>query len=227
MSRVKSLSKSGNVKKDSVVNSIPALSKDASSAASVPVTVEMEDDFEPQEVKVVDIGRRVVEKETFSNPTVDFNKQQSSYYSNLPFNGREESEVASGSMDKEKFEVNSYGGSTSQKMHPSHSQTNIDTEEKVQKVSPPRRKASRDTEKSDKLGNWHRKDSSGSDFSTTYARQQNTGSFNTNNVGPSQLEPEPPLDGNINALLEVGDPCGIVHYLLLFNHVRSFVYMLL
>ncbi|XP_044486794.1 kinesin-like protein KIN-13A [Mangifera indica] len=200
--RVKSLSKSGNVKKDSVVNSIPALSKDASSAASVPVTVEMEDDFEPQEVKVVDIGRRVVEKETFSNPTVDFDKQQSSYYSNLPFNGREESEVASGSMDKEKFEVNSYGGSTSQKMHPSHSQTNIDTEEKVQKVSPPRRKASRDTEKSEKLGNWLKKDSGGSDFSTTNARQQNTGSFNTNNVGPRQSEPERPTDGNINALLE-------------------------
>ncbi|XP_044479985.1 kinesin-like protein KIN-13A [Mangifera indica] len=202
--RVKSLSKGGNTKKDPVVNSLPPVSKDTSSASSIPVTVEMEDAFEPQEVKMVDIGRKVIEKESLSyNPTVDVDKQQSSYSSNHSFNGREESGVVSGSMDRERFEINnSYGGSTSQKMHPSYSQTNIDTEEKVQKVSPPRRKASRDTEKSDKLGNWHRKDSSGSDFSTTYARQQNTGSFNTNNVGPSQLEPEPPLDGNINALLE-------------------------
>ncbi|KAJ0035919.1 hypothetical protein Pint_24516 [Pistacia integerrima] len=202
--RVKSLSKGGNTKKDPVVNSLPPLSKDASSASSMPVTVEMEDAFEPQEVKMVDIGRRVVEKETLSyNPTVDLDKQAASYSSNLPFHGREESGVASGSMDRERFETNnSYGGSTSQKMHPSYSQTNIDTEEKVQKVSPPRRKASKDTEKSEKMGNWLKKDSGGSDISITNARQQNTGSFNTNNVGPRQSEPEPPSDGNINALLE-------------------------
>lgn len=203
MNRVKSLSKSGNTKKDQGVNSLPPISKDASSAFSMPVSVDIEDVYEPQqEMKVSDTGRRVVEKETISyNPTVDYDKQQPSFSSG--FNGREESGVASGSMDKERFEINnSYGGPTIQKTYPSYSQNSLETE--VQKVSPPRRKGSRDTEKPEKLLNWPKKDGGGSESSTTNSRQQNTGNYNKNNAGSKQREPEPPSDGNINALLEVG-----------------------
>ncbi|KAK4856029.1 hypothetical protein QYF36_013397 [Acer negundo] len=102
--RVKSLSKSGNTKKDQVVNSLPPISKDAISASSAPVSADVEDVFEPQqEVKAVDMGRRVVEKETLSYiPTVDHEKQQSSFSSSFAFKGREESAVASGSVDRER-----------------------------------------------------------------------------------------------------------------------------
>ncbi|KAL5852397.1 hypothetical protein ACOSQ3_007515 [Xanthoceras sorbifolium] len=203
--RVKSLSKSGNTKKDQGVNSLPSISKDATSASSAPISADVEDVYEPQqEVKLVDMSRIVVEKDTLSyNPTVDYDKQPSSFSSSFPFNGREESAVASGSMDRERFEINnSYGGPTSQKMNSLYSQNSVDTEEKVQKVSPPRRKGSRDTEKSEKWGNWLKKDAGGADFSTNNSRQQNTSSYSTNNVGSRQYEAEPPLDGNINALLE-------------------------
>ena len=210
MNRVKSLSKSGNARKDQAINLLPSINKDVLPASSLPVSVESEDVFEQrQEVKVADTGRRVLEKENLSyNPTVDYSKQPSSFSSSYPLNGREEKGVPSGSMDRERYEIkNSYGDSTIPKTYSSYPQ-NLDTEEKVQKVSPPRRKVSRE-EKSEKLGNWLRKDSSGSDISTTSTKQQNTGNYNTNNVGSRQYEPEPPPDGNINAILEVGYPLAL------------------
>ncbi|XP_021290299.1 kinesin-like protein KIN-13A [Herrania umbratica] len=190
--RVKSLSKSGNPKKEQAVNSLPPSNKDASSASSLSAIADVEDVYErQQEVKVVDTGRRVIEKDVY---TVD-----STFSSSYPFNGREESGMASGPMDKERFEVNnSYGGSTSQRVSSSNSQNSADAEEKVQKVSPPRRKVTRE-EKSEKTGNWVKKDGGGSDLSTTNFRQANA---NTNNVGHRQYDPEPPTDGNINAILE-------------------------
>ncbi|XP_030973908.1 kinesin-like protein KIN-13A [Quercus lobata] len=202
--RVKSLSKSGNARKDQAINLLPSINKDVLPASSLPVSVESEDVFEQrQEVKVADTGRRVLEKENLSyNPTVDYSKQPSSFSSSYPLNGREEKGVPSGSMDRERYEIkNSYGDSTIPKTYSSYPQNLVDTEEKVQKVSPPRRKVSRE-EKSEKLGNWLRKDSSGSDISTTSTKQQNTVNYNTNNVGSRQYEPEPPPDGNINAILE-------------------------
>lgn len=171
----------------------------------MPVSADVEDIYEPQqEVKLVDTGRRVTEKETLSYlPAADYDKQRPSFSSG--FSGRQESGVSSGSMDRERFEINNaYGGSTSQKLH-SYSQNSLDTEEKVQKVSPPRRKGSRDTEKSEKLGSWLKKDSSGSESSTINSRQQSTSNYNMNNVGSQpEPQPQPPSDGNINALLEVG-----------------------
>ncbi|KAF2289170.1 hypothetical protein GH714_029216 [Hevea brasiliensis] len=195
--RVKSLSKSGNPRKDQPVNSLPPTNKDVSSASSLPADVD--DVFEQQEVKAVDTGRKVVEKETFSyNPTTDFDKQPSSFTSSYPLSGREES-GSSGSVDREKIEIsNSYCGSTSQKVQSPCSQNSVDTEEKMQKVSPPRRKGPRE-EKSEKLGNWLKKDNNGSDLPSTNSRQLNTGNYNT---GLRQHEPDPPSDGNIDAILE-------------------------
>ncbi|XP_057956924.1 kinesin-like protein KIN-13A isoform X2 [Malania oleifera] len=198
--RVKSLSKSGNPKKDQVVNSLAAATKESSSSSSLPVSVDTDDVYEQhQEVKVTDAGRRVIEKENFSyNSTADFDKQPSSFSLNYPLNGREESGMASGSMDREKVEMkNTFGGSTSQKLYSSYSQSTVDAEERVQKVSPPRRKVSRE-EKTEKLGNWLKKDSVGSDQS----KQHNVNNSTTNNAGFRQYEPEPPRDGNINAILE-------------------------
>lgn len=217
MNRVKSLSKSGNTRKDQAVASLPQTNKDVSSASSLPVANDMDDVFEQQqEAKAVDMGRRVVEKESLSyNPTVDYDKQPSSFTSSYSFNGQEESVLASGAVDRERFESNSsYGGSTSQKIYSSYSQNSVDTEEKVQKVSPPRRKGSRE-EKSEKLGNWLKKDGIGSDPSAN-SRQQNTGSYNANNTGLRQHEPDPPSDGNINAILEV-TICSILCYFCLFG----------
>ncbi|KAM0962708.1 hypothetical protein ACFX14_021819 [Malus domestica] len=198
--RVKSLSKGGHARKDQAVNSLPPVNKDVSSASSTLVSAEVEDVREQhQEVKVADTGRRALEKESVSYipPTPEFNKQPAKSSSSNPINVWEESRMASGSVERERFEMNnSYGDNYSQKM-PFYSQNSVDTEEKVQKVSPPRRKVTKD-EKSEKLGNWLKK--GGSDLSTASSKQQSTGVYNASNDGSRQSEPELP-DGNINAIL--------------------------
>lgn len=245
--RVKSLSKGGNSRKDQPVNMLPPTNKDVSSSSSTLVSAGVDDIHEQrQEVKITDTGRRAMEKESFSYiheqrpevkltdtgrravdkesisyiPTPDFDKHPANFSSSNPITIREEKGMASSSTDRERFEMNnSYGDSYSQKMS-YQSQNSVDAEEKVQKVSPPRRKLTKD-EKSEKLGNWLKK-GGGSDVSITSSKQQNTGNFNTSNVGSRQSEPEVP-DGNINAILkeeealiaahrkEIDDTMEIVH----------------
>lgn len=219
MNRVKSLSKSSNTKKDQVVSSLPPSNKDSISASSIPVPADVEDDYEQyQEVKVVDTGRRVAEKEYES-----YKQTSSNYY----FNSREDSGVTSGPVERERVDKPNFGFSTSQKTQTgpaerervdkpnfgfptsqktqtsSYLQNSVDTEEKVQKVSPPRRKL-----RDEKLGNWLKNDGAGSDLSTTGYKQQNMSNFASNSLGSRPYEPEPPSpDGNINEILEVGYSC--------------------
>ncbi|KAK8681019.1 hypothetical protein V6N13_053426 [Hibiscus sabdariffa] len=208
--RVKSLSRSGNPKKDQAVNSLPPNNKDASSASSLLAIADVEDVYErQQEVKAVDMGRRIVEKDVY---TADFDKQPSTFSLSYPFNGREESGKASSPTDRERFEVNgNYGGSTGQRVSSSNSQISADTEEKVPKVSPPRRKATRE-EKPEKLRNMAKKDGGGSDLSSSNSRQVNAvNNYETNKVGSRQYDPEPPIDENINAILEEEEALMAAH----------------
>lgn len=207
LNRVKSLSKSGNAKKDQGPVSLLPTSKESSSAQSLSVSVDEPEDVldQNQEMKVVDIGGRFVEKESLSYSSANFDRQPSSLPSNYPFNGKEECGVASASLDKDRTDMkNTYGGSTSHKLYSSVQNSNDRVEEeKVQKVSPPRRKVFRE-EKSEKQGNWPKKDGGTSDLSTTSYKQQHTYNSNINNVGSKQYEPEAPgHDGDISAILEV------------------------
>lgn len=183
--RVKSLSKSGNSKKDQVPSSLPLPVKEVPSSTSI--SSDVDDVYEPrQEVKFVDAVRRVIEKEKLSH------SQTSDFYS-----GRDESRPPSAAMDKERSDMKTtFVGSTSQKMYSSSLPSNLaDTEEKVQKVSPPRRKYEKPVTLIKKVG-------SGSDLSNNY-KQQNTSSSNSNSVvGSKQYEPESPSDGNFNEILE-------------------------
>ncbi|CAL5346942.1 unnamed protein product [Camellia sinensis] len=202
INRVKSLSKSGNAKKDQVASLAP-INKESISPSTFPVSADVEDVYEQNQEVKVDTGRRVVEKENLSYNPVESNKHPSNFPSNYPFNGHEDSSgVTSGAVERERVDKLNSGGSTSQKMYSSsYSQSTGDTEERVQKVSPPRRKSQRD-EKPEKPGNWLKKDSSGSDHFTSY-KQQNNSNFTSNNAGSRQYEPElPPPDGNINEILE-------------------------
>ncbi|GLT32494.1 hypothetical protein SLA2020_071590 [Shorea laevis] len=201
--RVKSLSKGGNAKKDQVVNTLAPSNKDASLASSQPASANVDGVYEhQQEVKVGDMGPRVVEKDAISyNPNVEFDKQ-STFSSNYPFNGRQESGVTSISKDRERFETSDYhGGSTIQRAYSSNSQNSVDTEEKVRKVSPPYRKGSKE-EKLEKPENLVRRDGEGSDLSNINSRQQSSVSYNPNNVGYKRYKAEPPPDKNINEILE-------------------------
>ncbi|GMH29305.1 hypothetical protein Nepgr_031148 [Nepenthes gracilis] len=206
--RVKSLSKSGNAKKDQIPTSLPPVNKESLSASSLLVTAEMEDVYDqPLEMRPVDINRRAVEKENLAyNPTADEDSQ--------PFNGQYESGATSSSVDREAVEVRTtFGGSASQKMY-SYSQNCADAEEKVQKVSPPRRKVLSRDEREEKLGNWLNKEGGrGSDPSTTTIKSQSTNTYCSINSNASiRHEMEPSLhDGNIDALLEEEEALVAAH----------------
>ncbi|KAF8017225.1 hypothetical protein BT93_H2424 [Corymbia citriodora subsp. variegata] len=194
--RVKSLSKSGNSRKDQAVNSAPG-SKDSSSVSLLPNSVDLED----QDAKAVDLGRRVVEKENASQSSAtDYEKLPSTFSSNYASNGREETGgVTFPPIDRDRVDMkNTYGNSTSQRAN--YYQNSVDAEEKVQKVSPPRRKGLRD-EKQEKPVNWMKKDVMGSDLPTSSFPQQNAGSYSQSNAGSKRHESEL-IDGNINAILE-------------------------
>lgn len=199
--RVKSLSRGGNAKKDQAATSIPSNNKDVSSASSQLVSDIGEDSYEQhQEVKVAETGKRVVEEENlFYSSAAEFDKQPGSLSSGYILNEQEEKRMASGSIDRERLEMkNVYRDSIDKKKY---SQNSVDVEEKVQKVSPPRRKITRE-ERSEKFVNWLKKDSNESDCSIASTKHNNSGNHNTTNVVSRQYEPQR-SDGNIYAILEV------------------------
>ncbi|KAJ8539804.1 hypothetical protein K7X08_014056 [Anisodus acutangulus] len=199
--RVKSLSKSGNTKKDQSAGLIP------SSAPTLAVSAGAGDAYEqPQVSKMLDTNRRAMEKESTSYiPSSDFDKQPSRFGSNLTVVW-EESGANSGGMERDRVEVkNTYGIPAGQKLYSTTNlQSSADVVDKVPKVSPPRRKAYRDekTEKLERTGNLSRKDVGSVDPSSTSYRQQST-STPTKSVGSRQNEvSSPPRDENINEILE-------------------------
>ncbi|CAA0834190.1 Kinesin-13A [Striga hermonthica] len=193
--RVKSLSKSGNPRKD-LANSLPPVVKEhSSSAPTLPVTAESDDAYEQLQVsKVVDTSRRRAAKET---PSFNDEKLPSSFSSNPNFNGHEGVELAAGG---ERELRNAFRAPPSQKtLVGSYSQSSTDVEEKMQKVSPPRQKAYRD-EKVEKAG---KRDIDSSDvMSPSSYKQRMAYSSSTSSTGTKQYEPEPSPDGRMNEILE-------------------------
>ncbi|KAG5632966.1 hypothetical protein H5410_004683, partial [Solanum commersonii] len=202
--RVKSLSKSGNTKKDQNAGRILPMMKEPSSAPTLVASTEAEDDSEqPQESKVSEVSRRMERESTSYNPSSERN-QTSSFASTHTFTGWEESGTNSAGLERDKFEMkNSYRVPAGQKMYPTpNMQSSADTEDKVQKVSPPRRRVSRG-EKPEKPGNGSRIDVSSADSLSTSYKQQSTNSSNIKSIGTRQNElNSPPRDDNINEILE-------------------------
>lgn len=200
--RVKSLSKSGNTKKDPS----PAVNKESSSAPSSQVFTEVDDvTVQHLEPRAADANRRPVEKENVSyNPSSDYEKESSVLSTSYSYNGRNANGATSGSVDREKPETKSnYSVSTSQKTYASYVQDSADAEEDVQNLSPPRRKISSRDERTEKLGNWLKKEGGVSDRPAMAHKSQGMSSANGNNVPSRHYEPESSVDdGNIDAILE-------------------------
>ncbi|KAM3268250.1 kinesin-like protein KIN-13A [Capsicum chacoense] len=212
--RVKSLSKGGNTNKNQSA-SVTAQTKEPSLATTFAASTEVEDTHEqPQESKVPEANRRAMEKETTSyNSTSVFDKQPPRFSSNHTSNGQDEGGTNFGGMDRDRFEAkNSYGVPAGQRMQSAPNlQSSTDTEDKVQKVSPPRRKGYRD-EKPEKSGKLSRKDVSSSDSSSMNYKQQNANIPNIRSVGSEQNEPSsPPPDDNINELLQEEEALMAAH----------------
>ncbi|CAL0307222.1 unnamed protein product [Lupinus luteus] len=205
--RVKSLSKSGNPRKDQAPNPVIQTNKEVLSTSPIPSSAGAEDfSDQRQEVKTVDMDRKVIEKQNYSS-AAEVGIQPSSFSSSYLFNGREGRDLASASINK-KFEMkNSYSDSTSQKIN---SYSLNDTDEEMQRVSPPRRKGYKD-EKPERSTNRLKRDVSGSERFTANFKQQSTGNYNTVTSGSWQSETEPIPNGNINAIPEEEEALLVAH----------------
>ncbi|KAK9136890.1 hypothetical protein Sjap_007484 [Stephania japonica] len=193
--RVKSLSKSGNAKKDPALGPLAPPIRESLSGPSFPVSTEFEDVYGyRQELKQVENGKRVVEKENLYD-TDDFVRARSSFQPVQHSNGRDEIEITP--VERTHVFMEKFGISTSNKLYSSGKSATDMQVEKVKKVSPPRRKQLRD-ERSQKQGNVSRKDgiTAASDFSTTHHAYDSTSDIND-----FKEEPEPPQEG-ISAILE-------------------------
>ncbi|XP_009383744.2 kinesin-like protein KIN-13A [Musa acuminata AAA Group] len=146
--RVKSLSKSGNSKKDQVAASLVSSGKE--SASLLPFSVEPEDLVQIQDSKAVELPRKNSERISY-NSTLDLDRN--SYGTR---NGKE-IPPASVSIEMEKVDLKTSHESVRYKLYSVQNSFDFQEEEKVTKVSPPRRKAFRE-EKSEKRSNWSKRD---------------------------------------------------------------------
>ncbi|KAG1338683.1 kinesin-like protein KIN-13A [Cocos nucifera] len=189
--RVKSLSKSGNSRRDQAASSQVPSSKESSSALANPLSVKSVDTYEyeqNQELMAVEMS--------------ETEKRSSSLMSHYPFNGREESGATSSLLERGQVDIkNTYISTSSHKLY-SSSQNSFSTQDEdgVPKVPLPRRKTCRE-EKYEKQNNWPRKDS-GPDLPVKNYKQQQMYDSGAN-AAPKQYEQETYCQGGeINAILE-------------------------
>ncbi|CAM8983642.1 unnamed protein product [Rhodiola kirilowii] len=191
--RVKSLSKTGNSKKDQTT--VPSLV----SKGALPTSFDSEEtSLKYAEGKGLDWGRRPSEAGNSLNiSAVERDRQPPGYIPNHSIE-REQNPSIYSTMDKERTEMRSTIGGPNY-VSPS-TENSTGAEDLVRKVSPPRRKSSRE-DKSDISGNWSRKDNgiSDSDASAIGTQRQNLSNFSTTSL---KKESGSLNDGNLNAILE-------------------------
>lgn len=204
--RVKGLSKSSNMKKDQSTSSSALPPKDLSSSPPLPSEDAREYSDYNQTVANVDAGRRSVDNPQYYSQSEELGRLPSSLSSSYPFNSREESGF-SGMVENNRVNMKEgiAGPATSQKSS-SSAMNSFDTygDEKVQKVSPTRRKVSRD-EKPDKQINWTSKEDGKSEAFNAVRKQQQQYKEDpaSNNNAPRLKERvQTDYDNDINAILQ-------------------------
>ncbi|KAJ0954744.1 putative plus-end-directed kinesin ATPase [Helianthus annuus] len=186
--RVKSLSKSGNSKKDQVGSS-QTVNKESASANML-VSSDVDDTYEQhQEAKSMDASKRAHKDLTMPHQILRNNLLQALQI--IP------------SMTL---------ASIRRKLMPS----SVEKEETVQKVSPPRRKSYKEeklerdinwnkkdngNEKSEKFG-WLKREGNNTDIPTVSSKQQGSSIPNASYTASKQSEPEQLHDENVNEILE-------------------------
>eukprot|EP01018_Ginkgo_biloba_P017526 Gb_23913 [translate_table: standard] len=206
--RVKGLSKNSNSKKDQNASSAALPLKDSTSISPPLVSVDARElsDYN-QEVTGADnsISRRPIDSLSHYNQSEELDGHSSSFSSNYAVNSRGESGLTSSFVDKDKVNVReNFGGSVSSQKFAATNSFNMHEEDKIQKVSPTRRKVIRE-EKTEKQMNWAPKEDGKPDvFSAVYRQQQSSKDESASNSSAMRLkESEPPgYDGHINAILE-------------------------
>ncbi|KAF7029418.1 hypothetical protein CFC21_041172 [Triticum aestivum] len=202
--RVKSLSKSGNSKKEQFSGQFVSSSKEATHT-SYPLSGEAEETVDQiEENRHIDASRRVVE--ICMSSSVDHDRNSFSMIPSYPHRGREETGSTSSLNDRERIDFKSNPTGYSSKAQSLQNSVNSQEEDKVTKVSPPRRKPNRE-DKSERQNNYVKKEN-GADVNRIVHRQQlkqqqqRPRSTSASQVSSRQSEKESSCDEEINAILE-------------------------
>ncbi|CAL9078958.1 unnamed protein product [Musa textilis] len=204
-SRVKSLSKSGNSRKDQASASLVPSSKEL--ASSLPISVETDNFAEQnQGSNAVEVPKR--NAEVFLHNSSSEPDRNSLGTMNYNRNGREESMQVSGSLDRERADLKSNFGGYSNKSYTVQNSSDTQDEEKVPKVSPPRRKLTR--EEKPERQNWSKKES-GPRLPPLNQKQQHIFDSASDTVSKQYEQEASCNDEEINALLEEEDALIAAH----------------
>ncbi|KAM3330497.1 hypothetical protein ACQJBY_027005 [Aegilops geniculata] len=202
--RVKSLSKCGNSKKEQFSGQFVSSSKE-STRTSYPLSGEAEETVDQiEENRHIDASRRVVE--ICMSSSVDPDRNSFSMIPSYPHRGREETSSTSSLNDRERIDFKSNPTGYSSKPQSLQNSVNSQEEDKVTKVSPPRRKANRE-DKSERQNNYVKKEN-GADVNRIVHKQQlkqqqqRPPSTSASQVSSRQSEKESSCDEEINAILE-------------------------
>uniref|UniRef100_A0A0D9WCZ4 Kinesin-like protein n=1 Tax=Leersia perrieri TaxID=77586 RepID=A0A0D9WCZ4_9ORYZ len=205
--RVKSLSKGGNTRKDQPTGPTIPPGRD-SSAPSYPMPIETEEIANQiQEKRPVETSRKVAENAT-SVSSMEPDRNSVSMIPSYSNRGREEN-GSSGLNDRDRVDLNSSRTGYNNKPQPVQNSAYAQEEEKVTKVSPPRRKAYRD-DKPERQSNYMKKDSGPETSRTGYKvhqakqlQQQRPTSASASQASSRQSEKESSCDDvEIDAILE-------------------------
>lgn len=166
------------------------------SASLLPFSVEPEDLVQIQDSKAVELPRKNSERISY-NSTLDLDRN--SYGTR---NGKE-IPPASVSLEMEKVDLKTSHESGRYKLYSVQNSFDFQEEEKVTKVSPPRRKALRE-EKSEKRSNWSKRDG-GPQLTATGHNTQQMYDTASDNASRKYDQESSCNDEEIEAILEVKD----------------------
>ncbi|CAO2184629.1 unnamed protein product [Urochloa humidicola] len=201
--RVKSLSKGGTKKEQLTAQSVA--SGKESIYSSYPLSGETEEVMEQtQETRLVDGSRKGVDNFT-SNSSMEAERNSFGLVPNYPHR-KDETSSRSGLNDRERGDLKPNQAGFTSKTQSLQNSVNSQEDVKITKVSPPRRKASRD-DKSERQGNFVKRES-GSEISRTVLKQPQQLKQQQSQRPSSSLAPQIPSkqsekeDTEINAILE-------------------------
>ncbi|XP_074571112.1 kinesin-like protein KIN-13A [Curcuma longa] len=203
--RVKSLSKSGNPRKDQAP--APLVPSGKESGSSSQFTVDADGLAEQnQGLNTVELPKGNAEFFFQTSSELDRNSLGTTNY--FP-SGREERMQVPGSIDSERAEMKFKNVGYGNKPYSIQNSIDAQDEEKVSKVSPPRRKLPKE-EKSERQNNWSRKESGPQLVSSSHKQQQ---VFDSSSEIPSKKYDQEVScnEDEINALLEEEDALIAAH----------------
>ncbi|CAM0881224.1 unnamed protein product [Alopecurus aequalis] len=194
--RVKSLSKGGNSKKEQFTAQFVSSSKESTNT-SYPLSSEAEETMDQiQENRHTDASRKVVEISASSS--VDPDRNSFSMIPSYSHRGKEETSSTSALSDRERVDLKSNLTGYSSKAQSLQNSVNSQEEDKVTKVSPPRRKANI-SEKSERQSNYVKREN-GPEVSRIVHKpqlkqqQQRPSSTSASQVSSKQSEKESSCD---------------------------------